>query len=131
MPTQIFENTVLDSVPNHNHLGFLDKKSYNPKKVVEFLGFTQNDVSRATALPRTVIRYDARMPRELEERLLEIGAICELVAGHFKGDIQKTNLWLRLPNTLLGNISPREMIRFGRYRKLYKFVTNALAGNVP
>ena len=57
--------------------------------------------------------------------------ICERVAGYFKGDAQKTFLWFSLPNTLLGGISPIEMIKLGRYKKLYHFVQNALAGNNP
>jgi hypothetical protein len=63
--------------------------------------------------------------------MTEIGVICEQVAGYFKGDAQRTFLWFSLPNTLLGSISPIEMIKLGRYKKLYHFVQNALAGNNP
>ena len=59
---------------------------------------------------------------------MEIGIICELVAGYFDGDIQKTYLWFTVPNPILG-MSPRDMIRYGRYRKLLRFVKSALAGN--
>jgi hypothetical protein len=51
------------------------------------------------------------------------------VAGYFEGDIEKTALWFRTPNPMLGNISPRDMIRFGRYKRLLKFVTEAREAN--
>jgi len=38
-------------------------------------------------------------------------------------------LWFRLPNPLLGDVSPRDMIRYGRYAKLQEFVMDALAEN--
>jgi hypothetical protein len=38
----------------------------------------------------------------------------------------KTKLWLQTPNPMLGNASPRDMIRFGRYNKLLRFVTQAM-----
>jgi len=129
---QTIEPALFGSIPGHNYLGFMDKEShFNHKKVVDYLGLSQNEVAKATRVARTSVRYDARIPEELAQRLTEIGIICELVAGYFKGDAQKTNLWLNTPNTLLGNMSPKEMIRFGRYRKLHKFITNALAGNHP
>jgi hypothetical protein len=38
-------------------------------------------------------------------------------------------VWLRLPNPLLGDVSLRYTIRYGRYAKLLEFVTHALANN--
>jgi hypothetical protein len=59
----------------------------------------------------------------------ELEQLCEQVVGFFEGDVAKTALWFRLPNPLLGDISPRDMIRHGRYAKLQEFVTEALAEN--
>jgi hypothetical protein len=129
---QTMQPELFSSIPTHNYLGFMDEESrFIHKRVVDFLGFNQNDVAKATGVNKTSVRYDARIPEELAQRLTEIGIICELVAGYFKGDVQKTNLWLSTPNTLLGNMSPKEMIRFSRYRKLHRFIANALAGNHP
>jgi len=61
--------------------------------------------------------------------LLEIEQLCEQVVGFFEGDVAKTALWFRLPNPLLGDVSPRDMIRCGRYARLQQFVTDALADN--
>ena len=122
---------AFNNVPNHDHLRFFTNSKLEPKKVVEFLKFDQTDVAKATSLPKASIRYDQRIPEELEQRLTEIAVVCELVAGYFKGDVQKTALWFQLPNPLLGNIAPREMIRYGRYKKLLKFVQSALSGISP
>ena len=59
----------------------------------------------------------------------ELEQLCEHVVGFFEGDVAKTALWFRLPNPLLGDVSPRDMIRCGRYARLQQFVTDALADN--
>jgi hypothetical protein len=60
---------------------------------------------------------------------LEIERLCEQVVGFFEGDVAKTALWFRLPNPLLGDVSPRDMIRFDRYGKLRQYVMGALTEN--
>ena len=57
----------------------------------------------------------------------ELEQLCEQVVEFFEGDVAKAALWFRLPNLLLGDISPRDMIRHGRYAKLQAFVVEALA----
>src|SRR3989442_518099 len=78
--------------------------------------------ARVVFVPLSSVRFDERMTPELKKRITEIAVICERVAGYFKGNAQKTLLWFSLPNTLLGNISPVEMIKLGRYKKLFHFV---------
>jgi hypothetical protein len=51
-----------------------------------------------------------------------------LVAEYFKGDLEKTALWFKIDNPMLGDVSPREMIRAGRFKKLIKFIYNARQG---
>jgi hypothetical protein len=60
----------------------------------------------------------------------ELTVLCEQVVGFFEGDVAKTALWFRLPNPMLGDISPRDMIRFGRYEKVQQFVLDALNENL-
>ncbi len=122
--------SVFKNMPKHDYLGVLSED--NPsKKIVEFLGLSKEDVAKATNVPKVSVRYDERIPKEVLERLREIGLICDLVAEYFEGDLHKTALWFKLNNPALGDISPRDMIRYGRYQKLIKFVYNALAGNMP
>lgn len=124
-------SNIFNTVPTHDYLGILKEEDDSSKKVVDFLELSKEDVAKATNLPKSSIRYDERIPSELAQRLLEIGIICELVADYFKGDLRKTALWFRIKNPALGDIAPRDMIRYGRYQKLIKFVQNALAGNLP
>jgi hypothetical protein len=122
--------SVFKTMPKHDYLGILAED--NPsKKVVDFLELSKADVAKVTNVPKISIRYDERIPKEVLERLREIGIICDLVAEYFEGDLRKTALWFKLNNPALGDISPRDMIRYGRYQKLIKFIHNALAGNNP
>lgn len=101
------------------------------KHVVNFLDFHNKDVSKATGQTVKSIRYDERMPKELKDRLEEIGNLINLTAGFFKGDLAKTTLWFNTKNPLLGDLSPKDMIAYGRYEKLRKFILNAIAGIKP
>jgi hypothetical protein len=113
------------TVPQSNFLGLFGGGQPDLRKTAAFLEFKKDDVASATNVPIQSVRFDDRIPTEVRERLTEIAAICELVAQHFKGDIEKTALWFKVTNPLLGNISPRDQIRFGRYRKVLKFVLQA------
>ncbi len=119
------------TVPPHNYLGFHDEETQYPQRVAEFLALDRNDVSKIADVPKLRVRWDNQMPEEVFQRLVEIGNTCELVAGYFKGDRPKTALWFQVPNPLFGNISPRDMIRFGRYKKVQRIIQSALAGNTP
>jgi len=58
--------------------------------------------------------------------LEEIAQTINMVAGVFAGDVNKTVAWFKARNPLLGDVSPRDMIRLGRYEKLRKFIINAM-----
>lgn len=122
-------DSLFNTVPSHDYLGILKEGDF--KKVVEYLKFSKEEVANATGLAKISIRYDERMPKELQQRLQEIAIICALVAEYFKGDLNKTSLWFHIKNPLLGNISPRDMIRIGRYQKLVKFIQDARSGEAP
>lgn len=119
---QLF-NTVSDDFIGFHKAGV--------KTVVTFLDLHNKDISKATGQAIKSIRYDDRMPRELKERLEEIGNLINLTAGFFKGNLKKTTLWFNTKNPLLGDMSPKDMIAFGRYEKLRKFILNAIAGIKP
>lgn len=119
----------LTTVPTHNYLHLLEGNT--PKKVAEFLDLTRNDISKAMKMDKERVRLDDQITKDLKQRLYEIANICELMAGYFNGDVKKTALWFNIKNPALGGISPRDMIRYGRYKKLELFVRNALAGIYP
>jgi hypothetical protein len=120
---QLFQNIPDDFL----HL-FADGQPH-AKKVVDLLQYQKKDVAAATKLPLSSVRYDAKMPEELRERIREWAVAINLVAQFFK-DEQKTLLWFRVSNPLLGGVSPRDMIRAGRFKKLRKFIETALAENL-
>jgi len=100
----------------------------NAEKIVGLLGYKNRDISMAADIPIASIRFDAKMPIELKERLIEWAIVLNLVADFFK-DKDKTILWFKMPNPLLGDMSPKDMIRAGRFKKLLKFIQSALDEN--
>ena len=123
-PTALF-----DTVPKQDYLSLFSASGTDYSRVVKLLDFRKNDVARASKIPLGSVRYDPpKMPRILEERLNEWAVALNLVAQFF-GDEQKTVLWFKTPNPLLGDIAPRDMIRIGRFKKLQRFIQNALSEN--
>lgn len=120
--------TLFKTVPEQEYFPSIEE---DPQQIVDFLKFSKLELAKATGVPKSSIRYDNRMPKELAQYLLEYKIVCELVANYFHGDLKKTNLWFCLKNPALGNISPADMIKIGRYKKLMAFVQNALEGNTP
>lgn len=119
---------IFDTIPE-DHLSFFENKKPQFNRIAHFLKFDNEDISKATGFSINSVRWDNKMPPELKERIQEWAILFNLVAGHFKGDEHKTYLWFITLNPLIGNVAPRDMIRFGRFKKLYKFVVNALAEN--
>jgi hypothetical protein len=119
---------LFSSIPKRSYLGIYQDEAKYPKKVVDFLELTQSEVAKATAVSPRSVRYDSRIPEDVKRKLIEIGVIVEMVAEFFEGDIRKTHLWFITQNPLLGHIAPRDMVRYGRYKKLLKFVNDSLAG---
>jgi hypothetical protein len=98
------------------------------EKVVKLLKYKKEDVSVAANIPIASVRYDNKMPTVLKERLTEWATALNLVAGFFN-DPEKTVLWFCMPNPLLGGMSPSNMIRIGRFKKLLNFIQTALDEN--
>ncbi|MBS0634541.1 MAG: hypothetical protein JSR37_03665 [Verrucomicrobia bacterium] len=120
---------IFSNIPERDFLSLFDKGEARPSKVIEFVDFKKEDVSKAAGVPASSVRYDERMPQILKDRLREWANLFNLVAQFFKGDAVKTALWFKTANPMLGGISPRDMIRFGRYQKLLKFILNAISEN--
>ena len=121
----VTSQTVFDNISRHDYLNFKADDGIDYQSVIDFLEMDRNDVSKLAGISKSSVRYDERIPKELKDRLEEIANICQKVAEYFKGDVVKTALWFKASNPLLGNISPRDMIRIGRYKKLMKFIMEA------
>jgi hypothetical protein len=112
-------------------LGFGQGKSFNPKLVQNMLGLTKEDISRMANVSVKSVRFDEAMPEPMRERMEEIASTINLVARMFNGDAEKTSLWFKARNPLLGDVSPRDMIRLGRFERLRKFIINAMLKRQP
>jgi len=123
-------NALFETLPtkSEDYLSLFESGKPDYQKVVEILEFKKAEVAKASSVPLESIRYDAKMPKELENRLLEWAVALAAVGRYFK-DQTKAVLWFKIPNPLLGNVAPREMIRVGRFQKLYRFIQNALEEN--
>jgi len=98
------------------------------KRVVELLKYRKSDVSRAATVSPKSVRYDSKMPAALKDHLTQWATALNLVASFFD-DEHRTVLWFNTANPLLGNVSPKAMIRAGRFDKLLRFIQMALEEN--
>ncbi len=95
------------------------------KRIAELVQLSKADLSKLAGVAKSSVRFDEDIPVPVAERLRELANIANLVAEYFHGDANKVALWFELQNPMLGNISPRNMIRGGRYKRLLNFVLDA------
>lgn len=95
------------------------------KRIAELTKLSKTDLGKISQVAKSSVRFDAHIPEPVAERLREIANIANLVAEFFAGDSQKVALWFEIANPMLGNISPRTMIRLGKYKRLLSFVMQA------
>lgn len=100
--------------------------AFVPKMVPELLDLKKEDVSRLSGVAVSSVRYYDAIPAPMRERLEEVAHTINMVASLFGGDVNKTVAWFKARNPMLGDISPRDMIRLGRYERLRKFIINAM-----
>ncbi len=126
------QKDLFATVPTSKYMPFYRQGTTDLKKVANFFEFSNNDVAKIANVSENSVRYSgARVPQLLKTKLEEIANTCEIVASNFNGDTDKTTLWFKMENPMLGNLTPRDMIRFGRYKKLKSFIFDAMEGNLP
>ena len=121
--------SVFGTVADRDYLGFWANETLNARGVMDFLDIDKRDVAKDAGVAPASVRFDQNIPKAVLDHLERIANICALVAQFFAGDVRKTALWFKTKNPLLGDISPRDMIRYGRYEKLRRFVMEALEEN--
>lgn len=104
--------------------------SFQPKLVQDRLQLKKVDISRLSSVAVSSVRFDAQMPAAVRDRLEEIGNTMNMVAQIFDGDVERTVAWFGTRNPMLGDVSPKDMIRLGRYERLRKFIINAMTEQV-
>ena len=119
--TSLYENVSREEFINfRGHSGKIDYSS-----IPKFLDLDKAAISKIADVSKASVRYDHKIPKEVQEHLDRIANICQLVAEAFNGDSEKTTFWFKEQNPLLGYVSPRDMIKLGRYKKLMQFVIDA------
>ncbi|MDO8277583.1 MAG: hypothetical protein Q7T63_05595 [Burkholderiaceae bacterium] len=121
---------LFDTVPE-DLLQFGHGAAFDAKKAAQFLALKKADVGRIAAVAEASVRWDSSIPESVRIRMEEIAATINLVAKQFAGDPEKTAAWFRARNPLLGDISPRDMIRLGRYERLRRFIIQAMTNQMP
>ena len=106
-------------------LGLVHKGRTDYKRVAELVQLSKEDLSKIADVAKSSVRFDDSIPVPVAERLREIANIANLVGEFFEGKPDKVALWFELPNPQLGNISPRNLIRGGRYKRLLNFVLDS------
>jgi predicted nucleotidyltransferase len=114
------------TVPDRDYLGFWAGANFKAEVLVEFLELKKADIARITGVSLASVRFDHKMPGRVRDHLLALATLCALVAQHFSGDAVRTALWFKTANPLLAHVSPREMLRLGRFEKLRRFVLEAM-----
>lgn len=120
---------LFDTVPE-DLMQFGHGNEFNAKKAAQFLSLKKVDVGRIAAVAPASVRWDDNIPEAVKNRMEEIASTINLVAKQFAGDPEKTAAWFRARNPLLGDISPRDMIRLGKYDRLRRFIIHALEDKV-
>ena len=124
-------SALFGTVPQHDYMSLFPHGNTDYQRLAKLLDLKKSDVARASKISIQSVRYDPpRMPKELEDRMREWAVAVSMVAEFFK-DEQKTILWFKTPNPLLGDVTPRDMIRIGRFKKLHRFIYNVLSENPP
>ena len=121
--------TLYSNVHQTDPLNFWSNHGLDYSGIADFLDLDKNALSKIGGVSKDSVRFDERIPRDLKDRLEQIANIISLVAEYFDGDVHKTALWFRTPNPSLGEVAPRDMIRLGRHKKLFKFVYEAKQAN--
>jgi hypothetical protein len=129
-PTATPTNAITGHIAN-DVLGFYRHGSPDYKRVADLIKLSKEDLSKIARVAKVSVRFDHAIPAAVAERLREIANIANLVAEYFSGDERKVGLWFELSNPLLGNVSPRMMIRGNRYKRLLNFVLDARDAERP
>jgi|SRR5437588_12584486 len=119
---------LFETVYKKDSLKFWAAHGLDYERVREVVGLSKSDLSRLAGVAKSSVRFDERIPPELKERMEQIANCGLLVADYFGGDARKVVIWFQAPNPLLGGVSPRDMIRYGRFVKLQRFISEALQG---
>ena len=77
---------LFETIPKDDPLLLFPDGGTDYQRVVRLLDFKKRDVSKASQISLQSVRYDQKMPKELEERVQEWAVALSLVAQYFKNE---------------------------------------------
>lgn len=122
----LFSNIAAKRIPSF----YKENGETDYKEISVFLQLSNDDLAKIARISVKTVRFNGNIPIALKERMEEMKNVCELVF-EMLGNIEKTQLWFKTKNQMLGNTSPRDLLRFGRYQKLLDVLMDIKNGNVP
>lgn len=118
--------SLFSNIPDKDAMHFGMGDAFKPELVSKWLDFQKADVAKVADVSPKSVRYDQNVPTAVFDRLQEIAITINLVAKIFEGDVNKTALWFKAKNPMLGDVSPRDMVRLGRFDRLRKVIVSAV-----
>jgi hypothetical protein len=120
-------SSLFSTVPQQDYLQFWQSGLFQPQRVAKFLGLSKSELALLAGVAPASVRFDAKAPRVLRERMMDLAATCALVAEAFAGNAIMTKLWFMTANPQLGNLSPCDLLRRGDREALQRQVLAAIA----
>jgi hypothetical protein len=121
-------HNLMMTVPKSNNYSNLQDNE-TLKLVAQDLELSNEDLAREIAVRVSSIRWDENMPQKLKQRLKDYALISDHILKYFDGDKVRTAHWFKIPNPLLGGLTPRQMISLGNGIKLQEMIVNQFNGN--
>lgn len=122
---ELARHAIAQHMAREDFLGLCSDGQTDYRKVANLLELSKDDLAKMASVSKASVRFDAHIPQPVAQRLRELANIANLVAEFFAGDATKVALWFELANPMLGNLSPRNLIRAGKYTKVLNFVLDA------
>ena len=100
------------------------------KKITKLLEFKKKHISKTLGVPKQKIDLSPnKISDKIKNEIYEWGFVLNLVARAFKKDEEKTVSWFNKENSMLGMVSPKDMLLRGKVDVLKKFINQTLYEN--
>ena len=122
---------IFNTVPKNDVFGFYNKGKTQYKEVANILKLNRKEISRASRIAVSSVRYENnKIPEKLKNFLTSMAWLLNTTHEYLK-DEHKVMQWIESPNPICGGFSPKDMICVGQYKKLVRIVSSYLEGNIP
>ena len=122
---------IFNTVPQNDVFGLYNKGKIQYKEVANTLKFNRKQISKASRIAVSSVRYENnKIPEKLKTFLANMAWLLYVTHTYLK-DKNKVIQWIETPNPICGGFSPKDMICMGQYKKLVRIVSSYSEGNIP